>query len=71
MKPTNQEMNETAIYNSFFDFLKKNKDRIFRFWVYKRIFTPLEQEKKYVLIDLTQQATISCNRPKYWTALMR
>ena len=25
----------------------------------------------YVLIDLTQQATISCNRPKYWTALMR
>ena len=25
----------------------------------------------FVLIDLTQQATISCNRPKYWTALMR
>lgn len=27
--------------------------------------------KKNVLIDLTQQATISCNRPRYWTALMR
>ena len=27
--------------------------------------------KTYVLIDLTQQATISCNCPRYWTALMR
>ena len=27
--------------------------------------------KKYVLIDLTQQATISCNSPKYRTASMR
>ena len=25
----------------------------------------------FVLIDLTQQATISCNCPRYWTALMR
>ena len=48
MKPINQEMNETAIYNSFFDFLEKNKDRIFRFWVYKRIFAPHEQEQKYI-----------------------
>ena len=48
MKPVNQEMNETATYNCFFEFLEKNKDRIFRFWVYKRIFTPLEQEKKYI-----------------------
>ena len=28
-------------------------------------------QKSFVLIDLTQQATISCNRPIYWTALMR
>lgn len=48
MKPINQEMNETVTYNSFFEFLEKNKDRIFRFWVYKRIFTPLEQEQKYI-----------------------
>ena len=48
MKPINQEMNETAVYGSFFEFLQKNKDRLFRFWVYKRIFTPLEQEKKYI-----------------------
>lgn len=47
MKPINQEMNETASYGSFFEFLDKNKDRLFRFWVYKRMFTPLEQEKKY------------------------
>lgn len=48
MKPINQEMNETAMYGSFFEFLQKNKDRLFRFWVYKRLFTPLEQEKKYI-----------------------
>ena len=48
MKPINQEMNETAAYGSFFEFLEKNKDRLFRFWVYKRIFTPLEQEQKYM-----------------------
>ena len=48
MKPINQEMSETAAYGSFFEFLEKNKDRLFRFWVYKRIFTPLEQEQKYM-----------------------
>lgn len=48
MKPINQEMNETAVYGDFFSFLERNKDRIFRFWVYKRLFTPLEQEQKYI-----------------------
>ena len=48
MKPINQEMNETAMYSDFFSFLERNKDRIFRFWVYKRLFTPLEQEQKYI-----------------------
>ena len=36
------------MYGSFFEFLQKNKDRLFRFWVYKRLFTPLEQEKKSI-----------------------
>ena len=48
MKPINQEMNKIATYNSVFEFLEKNKDRIFRFWVHKRIFTPLEMEQKYI-----------------------
>ena len=48
MKPINQEMSETAAYDSFFEFMEKNKDRLFRFLVYKRIFTPLEQEQKYM-----------------------
>ena len=52
MKPINQEMNETAVYGSFFEFLEKNKDRLFRFWVYKRMFTPLEQEKMYLDQDV-------------------
>ena len=38
----------------------------------ERLRTALAGCIKYImLIDLTQQATISCNRPRYWTALMR
>lgn len=32
----------------FWTFLRDTSDRIFRYWVYKRVFTPLEQEKKYI-----------------------
>ena len=52
MKPINQEMNETAVYGDFFSFLERNKDRLFRFWVYKRMFTPLEQEMMYTDQDV-------------------
>lgn len=48
MKLSNQEMNETVMYKSFQNFLEKNRDRIFRFWVYRRMFTPLEIERKYM-----------------------
>ncbi len=33
---------------NFQDWLEQNKENIFRFNVYRRIFTPIEQEKKYV-----------------------
>ena len=28
--------------------LQDTEVRVLRYWVYKRVFTPLEQEKKYV-----------------------
>lgn len=31
----------------FETFLIDNSDRIYRFWVYKRMFTPYEQEQKF------------------------
>lgn len=34
-------------------------------------FPLFSRNSKFVLIDLTQQATISCNSPKYRTASMR
>lgn len=34
-------------YDSFIDFIRKNPDRVFRYWVYKKVFTPYEQEKKF------------------------
>lgn len=48
MKLSNQETNEAALYGSFQNFMEKNRDRIFRFWVYRRMFTPLEIERKYM-----------------------
>lgn len=41
-----------TVYDNFWEFLRNTEERIFRFWVYKRMFTPLEQEKKYM--DETQ-----------------
>ena len=40
-------MTEPIIYDSFSDFVKKNKETIFRYWVYKRLFTPYEQDNKF------------------------
>lgn len=39
---------EVRTYSSMTDFLEKNGNRVIRFWVYKRLFTPLEQDKKYI-----------------------
>lgn len=35
-------------YSCFADFINKNEPRVIRFWVYKRIFTPLEMDKKFI-----------------------
>lgn len=35
-------------YNAFVEFAAINPERLYRIWVYKRVFTPLEQEKKYI-----------------------
>lgn len=40
-------MDTLATFGNIFEFLEKARDRIFRFRVYKRMFTPLEQEHKY------------------------
>ena len=34
-------------YKSIKEFLHENKDRVYHFWVYKRMFTPYEQDKKF------------------------
>lgn len=38
---------EQMTYNSFPDFCRQNKNIPFRYWIYRRIFTPYEQDKKY------------------------
>ena len=35
------------VENNFLDFIKKNKGVVFRYWVYRRGFTPYEQENKF------------------------
>jgi len=34
-------------YGDFETFVHDNNSTVFRYWVYKRMFTPLEQDKKY------------------------
>lgn len=35
-------------WGDIYTFLHDTEGRIYRYWVYKRVFTPLEMEKKYV-----------------------
>lgn len=35
-------------YSNFAEFAEQNKDTMFRLQVYRRMFTPEEQEKKYI-----------------------
>ena len=34
-------------YGTFSQFLEDKADKVFRFWVYRRMFTPFEQEQKF------------------------
>ena len=42
-----KEILATIQYNSFESFVHQNHNRIFRYWIYRRIYTPFEQEKKF------------------------
>lgn len=35
-------------YGDFETFVHDNNSTVFRYWIYKRMFTPLEQESKYI-----------------------
>ena len=35
-------------YRNMETFLSDNEERLFRVWVYRRIYTPYEQEKKFI-----------------------
>ena len=36
-----------SVYESFADFVKATENRIFRFWVFKKFYTPYELERKF------------------------
>ena len=38
---------ETIQYNSFESFVHQNCNKIFRYWVYRRLYTPYEMEHKF------------------------
>lgn len=35
-------------FENFAEWLSRNENRLFRFWVYRRIFTPYEKEEKFM-----------------------
>lgn len=41
-------MSTQLVYGDFETFVSDMSERIFRYWVYRRMFTPLETEKKYI-----------------------
>ena len=45
--PATRVLESLTTYDSFIDFIRKNPNRVFRYWVYKKVFTPFEQEKKF------------------------
>lgn len=45
---TNSGFDYLSVYDDIWKFFQATEERIFRFWVYRRLFTPLEQEKKYM-----------------------
>lgn len=45
---TNNGFDNLSIYDNIRKFFQETEERIYRFWVYRRVFTPLEQEKKYM-----------------------
>ena len=44
----NENNNFYSSYPSFMDFVKTHKDVPFRYWVYKRVFTPYEQDHRFI-----------------------
>ncbi len=47
MKNKNNGFDYLSTYDSIHHFLKETEERIFRFWVYKRMFTPYEQDRMF------------------------
>ena len=41
------EHQSPKVYNTFEDFVRHHRDTIFRYWIYRRMFTPDEQSNKY------------------------
>ena len=46
--PATRIFESLTAYNGFVDFILKNPDRVFRYWVYKKVFTPYELEHKFI-----------------------
>lgn len=39
--------NDYCFYTDLYDFVRHHHNDIFRYWIYRRMYTPFEQEKKY------------------------
>lgn len=48
MDPIKAPFDKIRTYTSMTEFLEKNGNRIIQFWVFKRMFTPLEKDRKYM-----------------------
>lgn len=62
MAPMNDKNNKsitTTQYNNFESFIHQNANRVFRYWIYKRIYTPYEQDQKFINENIYENCTCS------------
>lgn len=48
-----------TVYDDFKQFFEQNPNRIFRYWVYRRMYTPYEQKQSYMDESFFEQSQAS------------
>lgn len=49
-----------TVYGDFRHFFEQNPNRIYRYWVYRRMFTPYEQKQSYMDESFFEQSQALC-----------
>ena len=60
MDKSNSFSNVVYEYDNFCDFAKRNKNIIYRYWIYRRGYTPYEEHNKFMDESLFEETVCKC-----------